>query len=114
MPETRSERASVAQLPPATTRHLRLVVLLAEMLPEARIIRVSQREPGQTWPSPYARAYDAQGHLVPLKRAQSLTVARWVMRACSGANWNEGYALDLATGIVRMSTESRVATAGGR
>ncbi|MET9374891.1 hypothetical protein ABZX98_12175 [Streptomyces sp. NPDC002992] len=114
MPESRSGRAHTvphAQVP--STRQRRLATLLADRVPGARTIRVSQSEPGRTWPSSYARAYDAQGSLVALNRAQGLTAARWVMRTHPEANWNEAYDLDLATGVLRPAAEA-YAVADGR
>ncbi|MGW7523009.1 hypothetical protein [Streptomyces sp. NPDC054783] len=121
MPESRNGRAHTAQavrvLDPAIgSRQRRLAALLADMVPGARTIRVSQREPDRTWPSPYARAYDAQGSLVALNRAKGLTAARWVMRAHPEVNWIETsgtYDLDLATGVLRRAVEA-YAVADGR
>ncbi|WP_241779607.1 hypothetical protein [Streptomyces natalensis] len=112
MPKSRSGRALVASQaeadePTADTRRRRLVTLLADMVPGACTVRVSQQQPGQNWPSPYARAYDAQGQLMALNRAQRVTVARWVIRAHPYVPWDETYDLDLATGALR-------ATGGGR
>ncbi|MEV3853134.1 hypothetical protein AB0J38_02285 [Streptomyces sp. NPDC050095] len=104
----------IAQAPAATARQLRLAALLADMVPAARTIRVSQREPERTWPSPYARAYDAHGRLIPLNRAQCLTAARWVMRTHSEANWDEAHDLDLTTGTLRHAAEAYATVAGGR
>ncbi|WP_353946468.1 hypothetical protein ABII15_35940 [Streptomyces sp. HUAS MG91] len=114
MPETGNGRAYVAQTSAAVGRELRLAMLLADMLPVARTIRVSQREPECTWPSPYARAYDARGRLLPLNRAQCRTAARWVMRAHPEANWNEAHDLDLATGILQRAGEAYRTVAGRR
>ncbi|WP_257134323.1 hypothetical protein [Streptomyces sp. st77] len=118
MPESRYGRAHTAlpvQAPDHATsdRRRRLAALLADIVPGARIIRVSQREPGRTWPSPHARAYDAQGSLVALNRARGLTAARWVMRTHPEANWSEAYDLDLATGVLRPAVEA-YAIADGR
>lgn len=119
MPESWSGRTLAAHsakaVPPAVgTRQHRLAALLADMVPGARIIRVSQREPGQTWPSPYARAYDEQGRLIALNRAQGLTAARWVIRANLDVNWDEVYHLDLTTGVLRPAAASYAASGGGR
>ncbi|MGW3493123.1 hypothetical protein [Streptomyces sp. NPDC001020] len=119
MPESRNGRARTAQpvkaLDPATgSRQRRLATLLADMVPSARTIRVSQREPDRTWPSPYARAYNAQGRVVALNRAQGLTAARWVMRAHPWANWSEAHDLDLATGVLRPAAETHAVADGRR
>ncbi|KMS74408.1 hypothetical protein ACM01_14040 [Streptomyces viridochromogenes] len=91
-----------------------MAVLLADMVPGARIVRVSQHQPSQTWPSPYSRAYDEQGHLIPLNRAQRVTAARWVIRAYPEANWDEAHDLDLTTGALRPVVEARPVVDGGR
>ncbi|MGW5200778.1 hypothetical protein [Streptomyces spiralis] len=108
MPESRNGRAHTAQAPdPASgSPQRRLATLLADMAPGARTIRVSQREPDRTWPSPYARAFDVQGSPVALNRAQGRTVARWVMRTHPEANWSDAYDLDLATGALRPAAEA--------
>ncbi|MEV0962834.1 hypothetical protein AB0J25_09595 [Streptomyces sp. NPDC049910] len=118
MPESRNGRAQTARpvqvADPATgSRRRRLATLLADMVPGARTIRVSQREPERTWPSPHARAYDEQGSPVALNRAQGLTAARWVMRTHHEVNWNEADDLDLATGVLRPAAEV-YAVADGR
>ncbi|MFF9072754.1 hypothetical protein ACF1A9_10645 [Streptomyces sp. NPDC014872] len=118
MPESRGERAYTAQLaqapdPVTGSRWCRLATLLADMVPGARTIRVSQREPERTWPSPHARAYDEQGRPVALNRAQGLTAARWVMRTHPEVNWNEAYDLDLTNGVLRPAAEA-YAVADGR
>ncbi|MFE7278678.1 hypothetical protein [Streptomyces sp. NPDC057623] len=119
MPESWTGRALAAQPaktvdPTARTRQLRLAVLLADMMPGARIVRVSQHQPSQTWPSPYARVYDKQGHFVPLNRAQRVTAARWVIRAYPEANWDEAHDLDLTTAGLRPALEARAVAEGGR
>ncbi|MEU8687694.1 hypothetical protein [Streptomyces sp. NPDC048665] len=118
MPEPRSGRTLAAHpakavQPAVGTRQRRLAARLADMVPGASIIRVSQRGPGQTWPSPYSRAYDEQGRLITLNRAQGLTAARWVIRANSDVNWDEAYLLDLTTGVLRPAAESYAASGGG-
>ncbi|MFJ9420004.1 hypothetical protein ACIRPT_38500 [Streptomyces sp. NPDC101227] len=100
--------------PTAGARRHRLAALLADMVPGARTIRVAQRQPGQNWPSPYARAYDAQGQLVALNRAQRLSAARWVIRAHPDMSWYETYDLDLATGALRLAVAASTPTGDGR
>lgn len=119
MPESCSGRAFAAQHakavePTVGTHRHRLAALVADMVPGARIIRVSQREPGQTWPSPYSRAYDERGRLITLNRAQALIAARWVTRAHPHASWDEAYDLDLTTGILRPAAEAYAGAGGGR
>ncbi|MFF8868189.1 hypothetical protein ACF08B_39855 [Streptomyces sp. NPDC015139] len=119
MPESQSGRAHTARpvrvLAPAIgPRRRRLAALLADMVSGARTIRVSQREPDRTWPSPYARAYDVRGSLVALNRAQGRTAARWVMRVHPEVNWNEAYELDLATGVLRPAAEAYAVVDGRR
>ncbi|WP_405539622.1 hypothetical protein OG787_46740 [Streptomyces sp. NBC_00075] len=119
MPESWTGRALAAQPaktldPTAGTRRHRLAVLLADMVPGARTVRVSQHQPSQTWPSPYTRAYDEQGQLVPLNRAQRVTTARWVIRAHPEANWDEAHDLDLTTGALRPAAEACAVVDGGR
>ena len=118
MPESWAGRALDAQPaktvgPTAGPRQRRLTVLLADMVPGAHTIRVSRHQPSQTWPSPYTRAYDEQGHLIPLNRAQRVT-ARWVIRAYPEADWDEAHDLDLTTGTLRPAVEARPARGGGR
>lgn len=119
MPESWAGRALDAQPaktadPTAGTRQRRLTVLLADMVPGAHTIRVSQHQPSKTWPSPYTRAYDEQGHLIPLNRAQRVTTARWMIRAYPEADWDEAHDLDLTTGTLRPAVEARPARGGGR
>ncbi|MGW1374720.1 hypothetical protein ACWD6P_10680 [Streptomyces sp. NPDC002446] len=119
MPESRTGRALAAQPaeavePTVGTRQHRLATLLADMVPGARTIRVSQRQPGQNWPSPYTRAYDTQGQLIALNRAQRVTVARWVIRAHPDVSWDETYDLDLATGTLRLAAAVYATTGEGR
>ncbi|GFE25733.1 hypothetical protein [Streptomyces nigrescens] len=119
MPESRSGRAHAAQ--PAKAVALtrgplqnRLVALLAEMVPGARTIRVSQRQPGQNWPSPYARAYDSRGQLIALNRAQRMTAARWVIRAHPELSWDEAHDIDLVNGALRPATDAYAVAGRGR
>ncbi|MFJ8602262.1 hypothetical protein ACIREM_26820 [Streptomyces shenzhenensis] len=119
MPESWTGRALAAQPaktvdPTADTRRRRLTVLLADMVPAARVFRVSQHQPSQTWPSPYTLAYDEQGHLIPLNRAQRVTAARWVIRAYPEANWDEAHDLDLTTGALRPAVQAHPVADGGR
>lgn len=116
MPDDTSGRTPTVPPAPAAragTRHERLAGLLADMVPGARIIRVSQREADRGWPSPYARAYDERGQLLPLNRTQRLTAARWVIRASPELDWDEPHDFDLATGILRPTAEAYAALAGG-
>ncbi|UQA96625.1 hypothetical protein [Streptomyces halobius] len=84
------------------------------MVPGAATVRVSQHQPGQNWPSLYARAYDAGRQLISLNRAQRVTVARWVIRAHPDVHWDETYDLDLATGTLRRAAAAHTSTGGGR
>ncbi|WP_234431337.1 MULTISPECIES: hypothetical protein [Streptomyces] len=103
------ENAAVA----AAERRLRLAELLADLAPGARTVRVSQREPHRSWPSPYARAYDERGQRLPLNRAQRLTAARWVIRAHPELDWDEPHDLDLASGALRPTAEAYAAVERG-
>ncbi|MEU8913175.1 hypothetical protein [Streptomyces nigrescens] len=119
MPKSRGGRAPAVQSakavePTAGTHQHRLAALIADMVPGARTLRVSQREPGRSWPSPYARAYDAQGQHIALNRAQGMTAARWVIRAHPEVIWDEAYDLDLTTGALRPVADAYAATGGGR
>ena len=119
MPESWTGRALAAPPaktvgPTAGTRQLRLAVLLADMVPGARIVRVSQHQPNRTWPSPYARVYGERGHLIPLSRAQRLTAARWVIRAYPEASWDEAHDLDLTTATLRPAAQAHAVANGGR
>ncbi|MGY1435443.1 MULTISPECIES: hypothetical protein [Streptomyces] len=93
--------------------HARLAELLADMIPRACVIRVSQREPDRCWPSPYARAYDERGRLLILNRAQRLTAARWVIRASPELDWDEPHDLDLVSGTLRPTAVGYAAVDGG-
>lgn len=119
MPASRSGRALAAQpaesvAPAGGTRHDRLAALLVDMVPGARIIRVSQHQPSQTWPSPYTRAYDERGQPIPLNRTRRVAAARWVIRAFPEADWDEAHDLDLATGILRPTAGTGGPADGGR
>lgn len=109
----RASNALPAENTCAGNHQQRLAGLLADMVPGACTVRVSQHQPDRTWPSPYARAYDAQGHLLPLTRTLRMTTARWIMRAFPGLDWDEPHDLDLATGQLRPTAERRAVTAGG-
>ncbi|MFG2862297.1 hypothetical protein [Streptomyces sioyaensis] len=108
------QRCGVVHDAPLTSaRQQRLACLLEEMVPGASTLRVSQRQPGQSWPSPYARAYDGQGEPIALNRAQRVTLARWVIRAHPELTWDEEYDLSLSTGSLRPAAEARAATGTG-
>ncbi|MEV1026636.1 hypothetical protein [Streptomyces sp. NPDC050264] len=83
------------------------------MVPGARTIRVSQREPGQTWPSPYARAYDRCGQLITISRAQGRTAARWIIRTHPEADWSRAHDLDLTTGSLHVARAAAFTVAEG-
>lgn len=98
MPEYQSGRALAAP----TTREpdelrRRLARALADMVPGAATLRVSRDQPGETWPSPFARAYDEHGNALALTRVKRMTAARWVLRAYPGADWAEVHDFDLRT-----------------
>ncbi|WP_432198955.1 hypothetical protein [Streptomyces sp. bgisy027] len=118
MPASRSGRALAAQHAQAVespdgTRQIRLAALLADMVPGARVIRVSQHQPSQTWPSPYSRAYDRRGQPIPLNRPQCVAAARWVIRAFPEADWDEAYDLDLTTGTLHPTVSACATSDGG-
>ncbi|WP_405523568.1 hypothetical protein OG426_09950 [Streptomyces canus] len=119
MPASRSGRALAAQpakavAPTDAIRQHRLAALLADMVPGARIIRVSQHQPSQTWPSPYTRAYDERGQPIRLNRTQCVAAARWVIRAFSEANWDEAHDLDLTSGTLQSAAGACAPSDGGR
>lgn len=119
MPESQSgsalpDRPTKAFEPTVATRQLRLARILADMVPGAHTLRISQCGPGHTWPSPFSRAYDQHGRLIPLNRAQGMTAARWVIRAHPEASWNEAHDLDLITGILRPAAPAHSLMHGGR
>ncbi|WP_236584948.1 hypothetical protein [Streptomyces sp. MBT53] len=119
MPASRSGRALTAQPAKAVDatdgiRQHRLAALLVDMVPGARVIRVSQHQPSQTWPSPYTRAYDERGQPIPLNRTQRVAAARWVIRAFPQANWDETHDLDLTSGTLRPAAEACARSDGGR
>ncbi|MGW9433248.1 hypothetical protein ACWHA1_35665 [Streptomyces decoyicus] len=74
-------------------------------MPGASALRVPQRQPGQRWPSFYARAYDGQGEAIALNRTQRVTLARWAVRAHPELTWDEAYDFSLATGSPRPAAE---------
>ncbi|AJT68627.3 hypothetical protein T261_7025 [Streptomyces lydicus] len=119
MPESRSGRALTAQPakaiePTAGTRRQRLAQRLADMVPGAATIRVSQHGPRQTWPSPCSRAYDDHGQLITLNRAQGMTVARWIIRSHPDVSWDAAHDLDMATGILKPAARAYATVDGGR
>ncbi|MEU6172754.1 transcriptional regulator [Streptantibioticus parmotrematis] len=96
---------------PATARQQRLVAQLADMIPGVATIRVSLKEPGQTWPHPYAIAKDAAGQTIDLNRATSRVAARWILRVWPALDWNRVHTFDFATATL---TRSGLATGRGR
>ncbi|MFI1825397.1 hypothetical protein ACH41E_02930 [Streptomyces sp. NPDC020412] len=117
MPAHHSGRAHIAL--PATDhadRSRRLARAIAAMIPGAATARVSQRDPGQVWPSPHLRAYDPEGRAVAVTRAKGLTAARWIIRAHPAIDWTTGeaYDFDLTTGALRPAAEAHATTGGGR
>ncbi|MDJ1136268.1 hypothetical protein [Streptomyces iconiensis] len=97
----------------AGDRQQRLAELLADMVPGARTIRVSQLGPDRSWPSPHARAFDERGRPLGLNRAQRLTVARWVMRASPELDWAEPHDFDLVSGALLPAAEGHAVANGG-
>ncbi|MFG3253278.1 hypothetical protein [Streptomyces sp. NPDC048172] len=86
--------------------------LLADMVPGATIIRVTQRAPGLSWPSAHARAYDHEGNGLPMTRAQRVSAARWVIRTYQGVDWTEPHDLDLPSGTLRPLVQYAHGTGG--
>ncbi len=113
-PGRRQQRwGMVHDAPLASARQQRLACLFAEMVPGASTLSVSQRQPGQSWPSPCARAYDGQVEPIAPNRAQRVTLARWVIRAHPELIWGEAYDLSLTTGSLRPAAEACAATGKG-
>jgi hypothetical protein len=106
-------RASVGS-PSAGNRRIRLTRCLAEIIPDARTIRVTLHAPTRTWPSPYATAYDAAGRRLTLNQAQARTAARWIIRACPEAEWRHGQVLDLASGSITNAAATAYSMDGAR
>ncbi|MFC9534871.1 hypothetical protein [Streptomyces sp. NPDC056975] len=106
-------RASVGS-PAAGNRRIRLTRCLAEMIPDARTIRVTIHAPARTWPSPYATAYDAAGRRLTLNQAQARTAARWIIRACPEAEWRHEHVLDLASGSITSTAATAYSMDGAR
>lgn len=79
---------------------LRLARALADMVTGAATFRVSQRDPGQQWPSPSACAHDEYGQPVPATRVQRLIAARWIIRAHPSISWIEPHDFDLRTAML--------------
>lgn len=118
MPEYENKGALIAPADPPTattdpTRSQRLAVFLADLIPGAALIRVSQQEPGYVWPSPYAHAYDAFHCLMTINRTQAKTAARWVIRSRPDVNWTQAYDFDLITGVLTPAEQMHAATNGG-
>jgi hypothetical protein len=84
----------------------RLARALADMIDGAASVRVSQRDPQQSWPTPFLRAYDEHGRPVPVTRVQRLTAARWIIRAHPGIDWSEPYDFDLATATLSPAAKA--------
>ncbi|WP_225848226.1 transcriptional regulator [Streptomyces sp. HPF1205] len=99
MPETRSGSPAC----PDKDRQQRLVVQLADMIPGAATVRVSLTDPRSTWPQPHAVVRGATGRPVELSRTTSTTVARWIKRTWSDADWTRAHVLDLATATLSPS-----------
>lgn len=115
MPTPQSERAVSAQYDEsADIRRQPMARLLADMVPGAIVIRVSQREPSQTWPSPYARAYDEHGRGMDINRAQGLIASRWIIRSYPGVSWDEAHDFDLTTGVLKPAAQAYAAAGGVR
>ncbi|MFE3774539.1 hypothetical protein [Streptomyces sp. NPDC059122] len=118
MPKSRDGRALAPRFAESakaiSTHQHRLATLLADMVPGARALRVSQRHPGLSWPSPYSRAYDTEGHPIPLTRPQRVTAARWVIRAHPEVNWDEAHDFDLVNGAMRPAADAYTVPDGGR
>jgi hypothetical protein len=106
-------RASVGS-PSAGNRRIRLTRCLAEIIPDARNIRVTLHAPARTWPSPYATAYDAAGRRLTLNQAQARSAARWIIRACPEADWRHGQVLDLASGSITNAAATAYSMDGAR
>ncbi|MFB7947967.1 transcriptional regulator [Kitasatospora phosalacinea] len=94
VPTTETENAS----PRLSDRCLRLAERLTVMLPGVAAVQVGLADPRRQWPHPRAVAIDTDGQWVPLTRATSQVVARWVVRTWPEAEWAEPHTLDLATG----------------
>lgn len=107
-------RPAAAVDPADGFRQPRLALLLAEVVPGARIIRVSQHQPSETWPNPCTCAYDEQGQPVLLNRTVRVVAGRWVTRAFPEVNWDEVHDLDLATGSLRPTAGGFASSGGGR
>lgn len=95
------------------TRRQRLAALLADLVPQARTVRISPSTPHRSGPSGSARAYDVRGRPLPLTCAVRSAAARWVMRTYPEVDWSEPHDLDPATGTLR-ATARTYGTARGR
>lgn len=119
MPEHRPGRTRTASAPehiaePAGAGRHRLARLLAEMVPGARTLRITLREPARNWPSAHASAYDARGHRILLNRPRARTEARWITRACPEADSGQDNVLDLTTGKLLRAAGPRLVASGDR
>jgi hypothetical protein len=79
------------------------------MIAGAATLRVSQWDPGRTWPALFLRAYDEHGRAVAVTRVQGLTAARWIMRAHPGTDWSEPHDFDVATATLTPAVGSQPA-----
>ncbi|MER5971656.1 hypothetical protein ABT112_18300 [Streptomyces sp. NPDC002055] len=74
-------------------------------MPGASTLRASQRQPGQSWPSFYAHAYDGQGDAIALNHTQRVTPTRWVIGAHLQLTWDDAYGFSLTSGSLRHAAE---------
>lgn len=91
---------------------LRLARALADMIAGAATLRVSQRNPGQLWPSPFVRAYNEHGQPVTLTRVQRFTAACWIIRAHPCIDWIEPHDFDLAAASLNPAALGECASSG--
>lgn len=84
--------------PAIPVKQRRLADCLAGMLPGAAVVSVTTKEPGRTWPHPYARAYDASGMRIKLNPTQGKIAGRWIVREHPDADWDNPHDFDLTTG----------------
>ncbi|MGW7292820.1 transcriptional regulator [Streptomyces xiamenensis] len=90
----RNPRPKIA--PPGAER---LAAQLSSMLPGAAVIEIRIQGPRTLWPHLDLTAFTEHGRALPVSRAKSLPIARWIIRSFPQAGWaaSGGHAFDLRT-----------------
>lgn len=81
MPAVQQKRPTAPRALDATGRAHRLAVRPATMAPGLARLRVNEADRLAIWPRMEADACTAEGHRLRLSPTQSMTAARWIIRA---------------------------------